>query len=91
MFPNKHVRSLNVLDGTPDSPRPLSQEEKNTVVTSEMQNSLVYPKSTQHEGHFPLNDYIDIPCYTSYRTSGLTYFRKLQRFPETQVSSLYEY
>ena len=80
-----------MLDGTPESPRPLSQDEKNTAVTSEMQNSSVYPKSIHVEPHFPLNGSIDILRYTSYRPSGLTYFRKLQRFPETQVSSLYEY
>ena len=80
-----------MLDWTLDSPGPLSQDEKNTTVTSEMQNSSVYPKSTQDEPHFPLNGSIDILCYRSYRPSGLTYFRKLQRFPETQVSSLYEY
>ena len=74
-----------------ESPRPLSQDERNTAVTSGMQNSSVYPKSTRGEGHFPFIGSIVIPCSTSYRTSGLTSFRKLQRFPETPVSSRYEY
>ena len=56
-----------------------------------MQNSSVYPKSTQDEAYFPFIIFIAIPCSTSYRTSGLTSFRKLHRFPETPVSSLYEY
>ena len=56
-----------------------------------MQNSSVYPKSTRDEDHFPIIGSIAIPCSTSYRTSGLTSFRKLQRFPEKPVSSLYEY
>ena len=73
------------------SPRTLSQDEMNTDVTSGMQNSSVYPKSTQDEAHFPFIGSIAIPCSASYRTSGLTSFRKLQRFPETPVSSLYEY
>ena len=56
-----------------------------------MQNSLVYLKSTRDEAHFPFIFSIDIPCSTSYRTSGFTSLRKLQRLPETPVSSLYEY
>ena len=76
---------------TRNSPRTLSQDEKNTDVTSGMQNSSVYQKSTWDEAHFPFFGCIAIPCSTSYRTSGLTAFRKLQRFPETPVSSLYEY
>ena len=35
-----------------ESPTRLSQDEKNTDVTSGTQNSLVYPKSTQDEAHF---------------------------------------
>ena len=76
---------------TRESSRPLSQDERNTTVTSGMQNSSVYPKSTQDEAHFLFIGSIDIPCSTSYRTSGFTSFSKLQRFPETAVSSLYEY
>ena len=47
----------------------------------------MYPKSTQDEARFPCTGSRAIPCSTSY-TSGLTSFRKLQRFPETPVSSL---
>ena len=76
---------------TRESPRTLSQDEKNTDVTSGIPNSSVYPKSTRDEAHFPFIGSIAIPCSISYRTSGLTSLRKLQRFPETPVSSLYEY
>ena len=76
---------------TRESPRTLSQDERNTAVTSGMQNSSVYPKSTRDEARFPFIASIVIPCSTSYRTSGLTSFRNLQRFPETTLSSLYEY
>ena len=65
--------------------RPLSQDERNTAVTSGMQNSSLYTKSTQDEARFPFIGSIALPCYTSYRTSGLTSFRKLQRFPEAKV------
>ena len=58
---------------------------------SGMQNSSVYPKSNRDEAHFPFIGSIAIPCSTSYRTSGLTSFSKLQRLTETPVSGLYEY
>ena len=61
------------------------------LCTSGMQNSLVYPKSTRDEGHFPFIGSIAIPCSTEYSTSGFTSLRKLQRFSETPTSSLYEY
>ena len=76
---------------TRESSRPLSQDERNTAVTSGKQNSSVYIKSTRDEAHFPFIGSIAIPCSTSYRTSGLNFFRKLRRFPDTPVSSLYEY
>ena len=79
------------LRNTRESPSPLSQGEKNIAVTSGMHNTSVYPKSTRYEADFPFIGSIAIPCSTSYRTSGLTSFRKLQRFPETPVSILYEY
>ena len=56
-----------------------------------MQNSSVYPKSTQDEAHFRFIGSIAIPCLTEYSTSCLTSLRKLQRFSETPASSLYEY
>ena len=74
-----------------ESPRPLTQDEKNTAVTSGIQNSSVYPKSTRDEAHFLFIGFIDIPCSTSYRKSGFSSFRKPHRFPEKPVSSLYEY
>ena len=68
-----------------------SQDEKNTDVTTIMQNRSVYIKSTRDEAHFPFIGSIAIPCSTEYSTSGLTYLRKLQRFSETPASSLHEY
>ena len=56
-----------------------------------MQNSSVYPKSTQDQAHFPFIGSIAILCSTEYSTSGLTSLRKLQRFSETPASRLYEY
>ena len=79
------------LSNTRESPRTLSQDEMNTDVTSGIENSSVYPKSTRDEAHFPFIGSIAMPCSTAYSKSGLTSLRKLQRFPETPVSSLYEY
>ena len=70
------------------SPTTLSQDEKNTDVTSGTQNWLVCPKSTQDEAHFPFIESIAVSHSTSYTTSVLTSFTTIQRFPETLFSSL---
>ena len=56
-----------------------------------MQSSSVYPNSTRDEDHFPCIGSIAISHSTSYTKSCLTSFTKLQRFPETPVSSLEEH
>ena len=66
----------------------LSQDEKNTDVTSGTQNWLGYPKSTHDESHFPFIESIAVSHSTSYTTSVLTSFTTIQRFPETPISSL---
>ena len=81
-FPGRNTR---------ESPRTLSQDEKYTGVTPGMQNRLVYPTSTQDQAHFPFIGSIAIPFSTSNTSSGLTSFRKIQRFPETPMSSLEEH
>ena len=72
-------------------PRSLSQEERNTDVTSGIQNSSLYPKAPRDEAHLPFIGSIAIPCSTAHITSGLTSLRKLQSFPDTPGSGLYEY
>ena len=92
VFPIKHVRCLNMFDGTPESPKDHCHKTRGTLLSpQECKKSSVYPKSTQDEANFPFIGYIPIPCSTSYRTSSLTSFRKLHRIPETPVSNLYEY
>ena len=66
----------------------LSQDEKNTDVTPGMQNCSVYPKSNWDEANFPCIGSITTPRSTSYRTSGLTPNRNLERFLETAISSI---
>ena len=76
---------------TRKSPRTLSQDEKKTDFTSRMKKKLVYTKSIQVDAHFPWIGSIAIQHSTSHTTSGLTQFRKIQRFPETPISSLEEH
>ena len=71
-----------------ESQRSLSQDEKNTDITSGMQNNSVYTKSNWDEANFPCIDSITILRSKSYRTSRLTPFRKLQRLTETPTSSI---
>ena len=56
-----------------------------------IRNRSVYPKSTRDESRFPCSGFRAIPQPTSYTTSGLTFFRRFQRFPETPVSNLEEH
>ena len=91
MFPMKHVRSLNVLEGNQRVPKTTVTDKRNTVVTSGIQKCSVYPKSTRNEAHFLFTGSITITCSTTYRITVLISFRKIQRFRETPVSSLYEY
>ena len=71
-----------------ESPAILLQDEKNTDVTPGMQNCSVYSKSNWDDANFPSIVSITTPWSASYRTSGLTPFRKLERFPEKTVSSI---
>ena len=68
--------------------RSLSQDEKNTDVTSETQNSSVFRKSNWDEANFPCIGSINILWSTSYRISVLTPFRKLKSLTETHFSSI---
>ena len=74
-----------------ESPTTLSEDEKNTDVTSGTQNWLVYPKSNQDEAYFLFKESIAVSHSTSYTTSVLTSFTKIQRFPKTPITSLKEH
>ena len=80
-FPNQtHKYPLFAWLNSRESPTRLSQDEKNTDVTSGTQNSLVYRKSTQDEAHFPFIESIAVSHFTSYTTSVLTSFTTIRRF-----------
>ena len=88
-FPNQtHKDSRFAWLNSRESPTGLSQDEKNTDVTSGTHNWLVYPKSTQDEAQFPFIESIAVSHSTSYTTSVLKTFSTIQRFPETPISSL---
>ena len=88
-FPNQtHKEPRFAWLNSRESPTTLSQDEKNTDVTPGMQNYLVYPKSNWDEANFPCIGSLTTPRSTSYRTSVLTPFRNLERFPETTFSSI---
>ena len=71
-FPNQtHKEPRFVWLKSRESPTTLSQDAKNTDVTSGTQKWLVYPKSIQDEAHFPFIESIDISHSTSYTTSIL--------------------
>ena len=85
-FPNQmHKEPPYAWMNSRESPTTLSQDEKDTEVTSGTQNSSVYPKWNWDEANFPFFGSITIPQSTSYRTSCLTPFMKLQIFPEKPV------
>ena len=91
MFPIKHVRSIDLLDGTSESRRTPSQVSNDTDVSKGMVNCSVYPKSTRDDARLPCIGSRAIPCSPSYKTGGLSYFRQLQIFPATLVSNLGEH
>ena len=88
-FPNQTRKEprLDCLNSR-ESPTTQSQDEKNTDATPGMQNCSLYPKSNSDDANFPCIGSIATPRSTSYRTSGLTLFRKLERFPESTESSI---
>ena len=73
----------------------LQRVPNNTVTRREEQwchprkaKLLGVPKINLRWGQFHLHCSITTPESTSYKTSGLTPFRNLERFPETTVSSI---
>ena len=72
-------------------PRTPSQVLNDTNVTKGMWNCLEYPKSTRDDARLPCIGSRAVHSSPSYKTGGLSYFRQLQRFPETTFSNLEEH
>ena len=92
MFPIKHVRSLDLLHGTPESPQQHCHKSRRTLMSPQ---ECKIPRCTTNQLEMnpdsPALAPEQSPCSTSYMTSGLTFFRQLQIFPETPVSSREEH
>ena len=88
-FPNQtHKERRFAWLNSRESPTTLSQDKKNSDVTSGMENRSVCHKSNWDDANYPCIGSITIPRSSSYRRSGLTPFRKLERFPDKTVSSI---
>ena len=74
-----------------ESPRPSIQVWNDTDVTKGMWNCSVYPKSPRDDARLPCIGSRTVPHSPQYTTGGMSYFRQLQRFPETPVSNLKEH
>ena len=91
MFPIKYKRSLDFLDGTPESPQGPCHMPRGTLRLRQQHKRIVYPKSTQDEARFPCVGSRAILHSPSNTTSGLTSFRQLQKFPKNTITSLEEH
>ena len=91
MFPIKHERSLDFLDGTPESRQEHCHKSTGSLrLPQQCKNSSEYPKSTRDEDRFPCIGSRGILHSLSNMTSGLSSFRQLQRFPENTIPGLEE-
>ena len=92
MYPIKHVRSLDFLDGTSESPQEHCHKSRRTLMSpQECEIAWCTPKSTGDEALFAFIVSRAILDSRSYTTSGLTSFQQFQRFPETSVSCVEEH
>ena len=96
VFPIKYIRNLDFLDGTSENPQEHCHKTRRTLLSAQEckidwctpnQLKMIWVDWSQ----FPCIGSIAISYSTSYTPSGLTSFRKIQRFPETPISSLEEY
>ena len=91
MFRIKHVRSLDLLGGTPESPQEHCHKSRGTLQSLQQCEIDPCTPNQLEESRISCIGSRAIPHSTSYKTSVLTSFRQLQRFPETFVSSLEEH
>ena len=73
------------------SPRTPSQVKNGNDFSKGKWNCSLYPKSTRDEARITSIGSTAISHSPSYKTGGLSYFRPLQRFPETPISNLEEH
>ena len=91
MFPIKHVRSLDLLGGTPETPKEHCHKSRGFLMSPQVHEMDRCTPNQLEESRISCIGSRAIPHSTSYKTSVLTSFRQLQRCPETFVSSLEEH
>ena len=89
MIPIKHVRNLDLIVGTPESPQEHCQKSRRTLM-SQQKCDIARFTSNQLEMKPSSPVMAPEPSHNPHHTRqfGLTSFSQLQRFLETPVSSL---
>ena len=91
IFPIIHKRSLDLLDGNPESPQEHSHKSKITLMSpKECEFFPCIPSQLEIMSDSPVLD-LGNPPFPINKTGGLSYFRQLLIFPEAPVSSLVEH
>ena len=86
---NQTGKEPDLLDGTTEIPPEIPHRSRRTLMSlQECQIARGSPNQLKMMTDSPAIGFRAIPHSSSYRTSGLTSFGQLQRFPETPVSSL---
>ena len=92
MFPNTHVSSLVLLDWITENPQEHCHKTRRTLMSpQEWKIARCTPNQIEVKPIYPALAPQPFPRSTSYRISGLTCFRNIQRFPEIPASRLEEY
>ena len=79
MFPMQHEKSLDLLDGTPESPQEQPHTSRMTLMSpKEYEIVQCKPKQFEMMPLSPVLDLVQSPVPPSYKTGGLSYFRQLQ-------------
>ena len=92
LFPIKQVRSLDLLDGTTESPPDVPHKSRRTLMSpKESQIDQRSPNQLEMTTNSAALASEQCPISPSYKTIGLASFLQLQRFPETPVSRLLEH
>ena len=89
MFPIKNVNRVDLLDGIPESPQEHCHKTRRTLMSpQERKIAQCTPNQLEMRPISPSIGSITTRQSISYRTSFLTPFRKLERFPETTISRI---
>ena len=89
--PIKHIRNLDLLDGTREIPQEhCHKPTRRQMSPNECEIDQCSPNQLEMKPDSPVATSA-VPCSTSYTKGGWTSFRQLQTFPETLIQSLEEH